>query len=123
MASLLYKNSKTVFLFNPNSSTELQQAISWAHFYFNIIYMTLIKSHPILVVLLSSVSTSTARLLLSLLTPCKKRDIRRHNSHKCGQTRAVHIQRQQALSGIVWKFTDMIAHDRTDLRTGTRTAD
>lgn len=32
-----------------------------------------IKSHPILIVLLSSVSTSATRLILRLLTPCKKK--------------------------------------------------
>lgn len=42
------------------------------------------KSHPILIVLLSSVPTSATRLILRLLTPCKKRNSHRHK-HRQGR--------------------------------------
>lgn len=48
----------------------------------------LIRSHPVLIVLLSSVSTSAARLILRLLTPCTKETVTITNTgktetHKC----------------------------------------
>lgn len=57
-----------------------------------------IKSHPILIVLLSSVSTSATRLILRLLTPCKKKRSHHHKRRQGRDTQAC---------------TDECAHART----------
>lgn len=43
------------------------------HFYLETIQILLMTSHPILTVLLSSVSTPATRLVLRLLTPCNEK--------------------------------------------------
>ncbi len=77
--------------------------------------VTLVWSHPILIVLLSCVSTSATRLILRLLTPCKKETVTiTHTSsagtHNCARRRTAAASEAKLI--VRNSLKDMIAHDR-----------
>lgn len=90
----------------------------------NKIRMVPMKSYPVLIVLLSGVPTPATRLILRLLTPCKKRNSHHHRGQRHSSVhRWVQIQRLRPLSGMVCKIRWSDRTWQRDLRTGANTAD
>jgi len=80
--------------------------------------MKTVISHPILTVLLPSISTSVTCLILSWLTPCRKKKKKKKRSHQKPRTQRV---QKQAHAGMFWESWQDCRWQR-DLGFGTSAA-